>query len=69
MREAGVSIEALQEYVKLYFQGDSTLEARKQILITQRERLAAKITELQVTLSKLDYKIEGYEKFSREKTM
>ena len=33
MRSAGVQIEALIEYVALFQQGDSTLEARKNLLI------------------------------------
>ena len=39
MRKAGVQIEALIEYVALFQKGDSTLEARKQILIEQRKQL------------------------------
>lgn len=39
MRSAGVQIEALIEYVALFQQGDSTLEARKNLLIEQRKQL------------------------------
>ena len=48
MRKAGVQIEALVEYVELFQQGDATIDARKEILIEQRERLTAKMNEMQV---------------------
>ena len=37
MPGANVSIEALIEYMQLFDEGDSTLEARRQILIEQRD--------------------------------
>lgn len=61
MRSAGLPIEALTEYVELVQQGDHTNEARKQILIDQRDELIAKMEEMQKTLNLLDYKIEVYE--------
>ena len=61
MRSAGLPIEVLVEYVGLYQQGDQTLEARKEILREQREKLVAKMAEMQKTLDLLDYKIEMYE--------
>lgn len=61
MRSAGLPIEALIDYVQLFRKGDSTVSARKEILIEQRELLRAKIEELQKTLTRLDYKIELYE--------
>ena len=62
MRNAGLSIESLIEYVALYQQGKERLGARKQILIEQRKELTERITEMQSTLAKLDYKIEIYDK-------
>jgi DNA-binding transcriptional MerR regulator len=61
MRSAGLSIEVLIEYVRLVQQGDQTIEARKEILKEQRERLAARMAEMQKTLDILDHKIEVYE--------
>ena len=61
MRSAGLPIEALIEYVGLVQQGDTTIEARKEILKEQREQLVAKMEELQKTLATLDYKINVYE--------
>lgn len=61
MRKAGVQIEALVEYVELFYQGDDTVEARKEILIEQRERLMEKMADMQESLKRLDEKIEKYE--------
>lgn len=61
MRSAGLPIEVLIDYVALVEQGDSTVDARKEILKEQRVLLAAKIGDLQKTLDLLDYKISIYE--------
>ena len=61
MRGAGVQVEALIEYVNLFQQGDDTRAARKQILIEQREQLAACMEEMRQTLGRLDKKIAGYQ--------
>ncbi len=61
MRGAGLSIEVLAEYVSLFQQGNQSIPARKALLLEQRRQLADRITEMQETLKRLDYKIEGYE--------
>ena len=61
MRSAGLPIEVLIAYFKLVQQGDETMDARKEILIEQREQLLARMKELQETLDLLEYKIEVYE--------
>ncbi|QAA31795.1 MerR family transcriptional regulator [Clostridium manihotivorum] len=61
MRSAGLPIEVLIEYVSLFQEGDETVEARKELLIEQRSKLAEKISEMQQTLQRLDNKIDGYE--------
>lgn len=67
MRSAGLPIETLIEYYGLVQQGDETNEARKEILIAQREQLVAKMEEIQKTLDLLDYKISVYEHAVLEK--
>ena len=71
MRSAGLPIETLIEYVRLVQQGDETIPARKKILVEQREKLAARMEEMQKTLDLLDYKISVYENtlFSKEKEL
>jgi len=61
MRGAGLPIEALIEYVTLYQQGEATWEARRQILIEQRDRLKEHLEKIQTTLTRLNYKIEHYD--------
>lgn len=61
MRGAGLPIEVLIEYISLYQMGDSTVEARKELLIEERKNLIARIEEMQKTLDRLNYKIEKYE--------
>ncbi len=61
MREAGLPVEILIDYVSLFQRGDETIPARKEILLEQRGILSGKIEELKKTLEKLDYKISRYE--------
>jgi len=61
MRAAGVQIEALIEYVKLFRQGDATMAARKAILVEQRDQLLARMAEMQSSLDLLNEKIDRYE--------
>ena len=61
MRKAGVQIEALIEYVALFYQGDETIDARKQILLEQRDQLSDRIHEMQESLNLLNSKINRYE--------
>ncbi len=62
MRSAGLSIEVLIEYMRLVQQGDLTIDARKEILLEQRDQLEARIQDMQKTLELLNYKIQVYEK-------
>ena len=61
MRSAGLPIEALIEYVKLYQQGDATIAARLQLLQEQRESLEEQKAQLEKAMNKLNYKISRYE--------
>jgi DNA-binding transcriptional MerR regulator len=67
MRSAGLPVEVLIEYVALVQRGDKTIEARKEILIEQRELLIARMQEMQKTLDILNHKIEVYENAVLEK--
>lgn len=61
MRNAGLSIEILIEYVSLFQQGKETIDVRKELLKEQRKLINEKIVDLQNTLEYLDNKIDGYE--------
>ena len=61
MRAAGVQIEALIECVDLFQQGDATLDARKALLVEQRDQLVSRMAEMQASLDLLNQKIDRYE--------
>ena len=66
MRSAGVQVEALIEYVDLFFK-EGTEEARKDILVEQRARLQEQYEQLKATMERLDYKIAHYEELMAKK--
>lgn len=61
LRNAGVSIESLIDYVKMFQKGDSTISARKQLLIEEYDALTERINELITTQQRLKMKIDTYE--------
>lgn len=61
MRGAGVSIEALIEYMQLFEQGEQTATARKTLLEEQRELVEKRIADMQAGLDRLNGKIANYE--------
>jgi len=61
MRSAGVPIEALIEYCALTQQGDSTIKARKELLLQERRNILEKMEYMQQSLDRLNYKIHRYE--------
>ena len=61
MRLAGVQIEALIEYVRLFRQDEDTLEQRKALLVRQRDQLVARMKEMQNSLDRLNDKIAMYD--------
>lgn len=60
MRNAGLSIEALAEYLSLFKEGDKTIELRRNILIRERDKLALKIEDMKKAHERLNYKIDVY---------
>lgn len=61
MRSAGLPVEAMIEYVKLYRQGDSTIPERLRLLTQQRQVLLEQRKQIDETLERLNYKITRYE--------
>lgn len=60
MRNAGVSVESMIDYVNLFKEGrEKTEEARRNILIEQQRQLEERIKMMNETLEYLTYKIEG----------
>lgn len=62
MRSAGLPIEAIIEYVRLFQLGDSTFSARLELLSEQRRKLIEQREKIDITIDRLNYKIAKYEK-------
>lgn len=61
LRGAGVPVEMIIEYEKLFQQGDDTFEARCSLLKEAREEVLAAREKYDKALEKLNYKIKKYE--------
>ena len=61
MRAAGLPIEVIIEYLRLFREGDSTIKARMDLLSEQRETLLKQYKQLEETINRLDYKISKYQ--------
>ena len=61
MRNAGVPVERIAEYVKLFQAGDSTFVARRDLLSQVLEELKAQRAQLDETIARLSYKVGRYE--------
>lgn len=67
MRSAGLPIESLIKYTQLYHEGEETAEERKEILIHEREALLQKREEIDLTLERLEHKIDNYNKYEQKR--
>lgn len=61
LRAAGVSIEAVVEYVRLFQMGDETMQARCNLLREAREDVRKTKANIEAALARLDYKVAKYE--------
>lgn len=61
LRHSGVSVEALIDYSKMMQEGDSTLQAREDLLKEQLELLEEKRFNLNRSITRLKHKILLYE--------
>ncbi len=61
MRSAGLSVQAIAEYVRLTREGDATFPERLALLCRQREILQSQQKQIAETLKRLNYKICKYE--------
>ncbi|MDW5566031.1 stress response transcriptional regulator NmlR [Streptococcus mutans] len=60
-RKAGMSVEALIEYISLLEEGEGTERERLRLLMEQRDEMDYRIYELNQARERLNYKIENYE--------
>lgn len=61
MRNAGLPIESLIEYQKLFQAGDETIPARLELLQSQMEILKKQKEQIEEMMGRLSYKIDRYE--------
>ena len=61
LRNAGVPVESIAEYVKLYQAGDETFAARRDLLSHVLADLTEKRSQLDAAIQKLTYKVSRYE--------
>ena len=61
MRSAGVPVEMLIEYVKLFQEGDGTFKARRDLLAEARADIQEQLDSITETARLLDYKISRYD--------
>jgi len=66
LRETGISIEILRNYVILAEQGEQTEQERKQILIDQQHILEEKMKVIQNTYDYLSEKISTYDQHTEQ---
>lgn len=61
LRSAGLPVEAIIEYGRLFSLGDSTIEVRRDLLTEQRDNLLKQRESLDAALNRLNYKISVYD--------
>lgn len=67
MRNAGLGIEILKQYVELFKQGSKTVKERRLLLEEQRKKLLEKQKDIKATLERLNYKIKIYDEIEQGK--
>lgn len=69
MRAAGLEINFLKKYIKLFEDGDKTIKQRREILVEQRKILKEKLDAMQEAYARLNYKIDLYDKNILDKNL
>ena len=60
LKNSGMSIDNIKEFMNLCLQGNETVEIRKNILLKHKENILAQMKQLESSLSTINYKIEHY---------
>lgn len=69
MRNANISVEALLQYLELYKLGDSTIKERKNILISELEKVNQELEKILQAKKRIEYKISLYDNQLLEKEL
>ncbi len=68
LKAAGMSLEAIGDYIKLARLGEETCQQRKNLLAQAREALLQKIEALQTMARRADYELMSYDTVLRPRT-
>ncbi len=60
LKNSGMSIEKMKEFMNLCLKGDETCEERRLLLLEHKEYILKQMEQLQKSLWTVDYKIEHY---------
>ncbi|MED2776995.1 MerR family transcriptional regulator [Bacillus thuringiensis] len=61
LRLTGMPIKEIKKYIELYYQGSSTLNDRKKMMLQHKKRVENKITQTYKHLEKINYKLAVYD--------
>lgn len=68
LKNCGMSIQEMKEYIALCFEGESSIPRRKEILAVKREELLRRIEELNACVDYIDWKQGFYDDVLSGKT-
>lgn len=60
LKNSGMSIEHIKEFMHLCLQGEATVETRKEILLNQKAYIQEQMNQLENSLDTINYKIDHY---------
>ena len=61
LKNTGMPIKKIKEYIELCLKGDTTIDVRRQIFLIHREEVINQIDELNKNLDKINCKINYYD--------
>ncbi|TGE39134.1 MerR family transcriptional regulator [Desulfosporosinus fructosivorans] len=60
LKNTGMPIKQIKQYIEWCLQGDETLEIRRQMYLDHREEVLKQMNDLMENLKTIDYKLEFY---------
>lgn len=60
LKNSGMSIESIKEFMNLCLKGEETAEIRKDMLLLHKQHILQQMKELQNSLDTVNYKIDHY---------
>ncbi len=60
LKNTGMPLKQIKKYIQACFEGDSTLEYRRKMLVAHRQEVLKQINDLKNNLETINYKISHY---------